>query len=304
MPNRMLRDGILKSERLNSVSRDAELHYRRMMSVADDYGRMEASARILGANVWAMRKDVTEEQVEAWTLELTSGERPLVLSYEVHGRKYLQVQDFNQRIRERNGEKAKSLYPDPPIVVAAMRGQAPPVAAKSGAAPSCAASRSECLGSEIQVPRSQIVVRGSETERGTAAQSSDPIKSTATGASEPCEPPCDDRDKLAWSLASDLMENHRRFVPGQVSQARGAFERVLASAVNPVAVATSIREAHCAFCVWWTEERRNKPRCFIPSLVKWIVDEDYLGAPKAAVATATEGQPWKKIAAQIEGRRG
>ena len=42
MPNRILRDGILMSPRVNVLSSEAELFYRRLMSVVDDYGRFSA----------------------------------------------------------------------------------------------------------------------------------------------------------------------------------------------------------------------------------------------------------------------
>ena len=43
MPNRILRDTILRSERVARLSPTAELFYRRLMSVADDYGRYYAN---------------------------------------------------------------------------------------------------------------------------------------------------------------------------------------------------------------------------------------------------------------------
>ena len=44
MPSRIIRDGILTSERINALTERAELFYRRLMSVVDDYGRFPANS--------------------------------------------------------------------------------------------------------------------------------------------------------------------------------------------------------------------------------------------------------------------
>ena len=38
MPSRVIRDGILESESVNALSWEAELFFRRLMSVVDDFG--------------------------------------------------------------------------------------------------------------------------------------------------------------------------------------------------------------------------------------------------------------------------
>ena len=40
MPSRILREGINTSPKVNALSPMAELFYRRLMTVADDYGRV------------------------------------------------------------------------------------------------------------------------------------------------------------------------------------------------------------------------------------------------------------------------
>ena len=39
MPNRMIREELLTCEKVNELSFGAEIFYRRLMSVADDFGR-------------------------------------------------------------------------------------------------------------------------------------------------------------------------------------------------------------------------------------------------------------------------
>ncbi len=40
MPNRIIREGILTSEAVNSLSWEAEVFFRRLLSVVDDFGRL------------------------------------------------------------------------------------------------------------------------------------------------------------------------------------------------------------------------------------------------------------------------
>lgn len=100
MPNRILRDGILDSKAVNSLSEQAELFYRRLMSVVDDYGRCEADADLLRVYCFPRRLESwPEERVSAALIETMSGPYPLVTVYEVLGKKFLQINNFGQRAR-------------------------------------------------------------------------------------------------------------------------------------------------------------------------------------------------------------
>jgi hypothetical protein len=116
MPNRILRDGIIESERVNTLSCGAELLYRRLMSKVDDYGRFYANPSLILAACYPLQLDrVSPSNVSAWLAECGQlpanvGEPlPLVTSYEVNGKKYLQINNFGQRTR------SESRFP-PPIV--------------------------------------------------------------------------------------------------------------------------------------------------------------------------------------------
>lgn len=109
MPTRILRDGILESERVDALSVDAELFYRRLMSRADDYGRYTADPVLLRSNLYPRRVDrVTIQQIETWLAECCDGNEPLVQVYEVFGKPYLQIVNFGQRVR------SESKYPPAP----------------------------------------------------------------------------------------------------------------------------------------------------------------------------------------------
>lgn len=108
MPSRILRDGILSSERVVALSGLAELFYRKLYSIVDDYGRYYAAPGTLRGACWPTAPErVTEAQIEKWLSECQQGEDPLITVYVVKGAKYLQINNFGQQIR------SKSKFPDP-----------------------------------------------------------------------------------------------------------------------------------------------------------------------------------------------
>ena len=81
MPNRIIRDGINTSTRINELSGGAELFYRRIISIVDDYGRYYGHPTTLRAACWPTRPDRhNDAEVGAWVAELTSGEPPLLVA--------------------------------------------------------------------------------------------------------------------------------------------------------------------------------------------------------------------------------
>src|ERR1043165_4726506 len=100
MPSRILREQILTSERVNALSLSAELFYRRLMSIVDDYGRTELQLQILRAKCYPLQLDrVTVDDVEAWLNECSSGADPLITIYSVGSKRYVEVSNFGQRTR-------------------------------------------------------------------------------------------------------------------------------------------------------------------------------------------------------------
>jgi len=103
MPTRILREGIISSERVNSLSERAELFYRKLMSVVDDYGRFYSNPiSILGA-CYPMRPNVCEADVKQMLSECISA--GLIVVY--GGGKYIVMLDFRQQTR------SKSKFPEP-----------------------------------------------------------------------------------------------------------------------------------------------------------------------------------------------
>ena len=111
MPSRILREGINSSSRINSLTPGAELFFRRLMSVVDDYGRFHGSPATLRAACWPTCPErVCEQDVSSWMAECLRPDkkgRKLIELYIVDGSPYLQIVDFGQKVR------SKSKFPQP-----------------------------------------------------------------------------------------------------------------------------------------------------------------------------------------------
>lgn len=102
--------GILTSESVNRLSWSAEVFYRRLMSVVDDFGRYDGRPAVLRASLYALKVDrVSEPDIGKWIRECE--EAALVRRYTVAAKPYLELQKFEQKIRA-----VKSKWPDPPTI--------------------------------------------------------------------------------------------------------------------------------------------------------------------------------------------
>ncbi len=104
MPTRILREGIITSEPVNRLSFEAEILYRRLMSVVDDYGRYYAHPSIVRANCYPLQLDrVSESSVKQSLSECESN----ALLFVFGDGKYIQLLKFRQQAR------ADSKFPEP-----------------------------------------------------------------------------------------------------------------------------------------------------------------------------------------------
>src|SRR5205809_487274 len=107
MGDRVIRSNILTSDSVNSLSWAAEVFYRRLMSVVDDFGRYDGRVAILKANIYPLQLDkVAESDIVKWRAECSKA--GLVRFYRVDGKEYLELLKFGQRLRA-----MKSKYPAP-----------------------------------------------------------------------------------------------------------------------------------------------------------------------------------------------
>ena len=107
MPNRILKESICTSENIDQLSPWAEIAFYRLMVNCDDYGRMDARAKILKSRLFPL-KDVSEGDIMIWLKELTGAD--LITVYDVDGKPYLQMKtwDRHQQVRAK-----RSKYPSP-----------------------------------------------------------------------------------------------------------------------------------------------------------------------------------------------
>jgi hypothetical protein len=111
MPVRLVRDGILTSEAVNSLNWAEEVFYRRLLSVVDDFGRYFASPKLLRAACYPLHIDkVSDSDIGKWLAACATA--ALVRVYPApDGKSYIEVQRFNQQIRAKT-----SKYPQPSVI--------------------------------------------------------------------------------------------------------------------------------------------------------------------------------------------
>lgn len=110
MPARLLREGILDSDAVNSLSPHAELFYRRLMSVVDDHGRFDGRIPIIRGRLYALQLDrIREADITRWIAECVKAS--LVRLYSVNSKPYIMMHKLNGNAKPRNPE---SKYPPPP----------------------------------------------------------------------------------------------------------------------------------------------------------------------------------------------
>lgn len=107
MPNRMLRDWT-QSDKMDELSCEAERFFVRLIMKADDFGGFWADTRLLKANLFPLKLDkIREADMLRWMAECQKA--GLIVLYEVNQKRYVQIQDFRQRL-----DKAKAKFPLPP----------------------------------------------------------------------------------------------------------------------------------------------------------------------------------------------
>lgn len=107
MPNRIIRDAILTSVPVSTLGWPEEVLYRRLMSVADDYGRCDALPQLVRSRCYPLQTDqVRVADITRW---LAACEKAgLIVLYEADGKPYLQIEKFGQQ------QRSASKFPPPP----------------------------------------------------------------------------------------------------------------------------------------------------------------------------------------------
>lgn len=106
MPNRIVREGILTSDRVDKLSPEAEVFYRRLMNKVDDFGLFDARLSILRTQLFPLRIDmISENSCARWLSDCVSA--GLIVVYSHDGKPYLKMLDTKWQTR------TEPKYPQP-----------------------------------------------------------------------------------------------------------------------------------------------------------------------------------------------
>jgi len=181
MPNRILRDAILTSERVASLGWAAEVFYRRLHSIVDDYGRHEAGHQLLRAKCYPLQTDsVRVADIARWMAECQKS--GLILVYGANGKQYLEVCDFGQQLR------SASKCPAPPanaghvqpLLAIDSNCEQPPANEHLGVSVSVSVDVSESV-SESVPPARKRATRAAKTSLPDGFALSERVKTWAAG---------------------------------------------------------------------------------------------------------------------------
>lgn len=111
MPNRILREGILTSARVDRLTEGGEIFYRRLMSRVDDHGRHESHPELLRTACYPLRVDrVKARHIIGWLAECEKA--ALLVTYKAGSKAYLQLIDWRQQVRS----ESKCPAPDAQVI--------------------------------------------------------------------------------------------------------------------------------------------------------------------------------------------
>jgi len=92
----MLRDWTA-SDRIDTLSFQAEVFFTRLIMKADDYGCFHANPKLLRANLFPLKSNVRDTDISRLVAECQ--EAGLIVIYDAEGKKYLEIAEFGQRMR-------------------------------------------------------------------------------------------------------------------------------------------------------------------------------------------------------------
>jgi len=98
MPNRVIREGFLDSEKINNLTEEEQNFFVRLMLITDDYGRFEARSELIRSRCYP----VSGTSPSLVSNMLTCLEKVgLITLYSVEGKNYLEIIQYNQRLRQK-----------------------------------------------------------------------------------------------------------------------------------------------------------------------------------------------------------
>lgn len=146
MPNRILRPW-LDSEAVNTLTDAEEVFFIRLIMAADDFGRFYGTPQLLKSYLYPLKDKRTADMPR---LVAACEKAGMIASYEVSGRRYIQILKFKQQVRT-----AESKFPEPPPEILARC----ETSKKRGAR--AKQMQSECVADDVQM---NITCEADETQ--------------------------------------------------------------------------------------------------------------------------------------------
>jgi hypothetical protein len=118
MPTRLVREGIISSDRVDKLDWQAEVFYRRLLNKVDDHGLYDARPSVLRSSLYPLRVDrVREADCTRWLVACEQA--GLIVLYDAEGKPYLKVLDTRWQTR------SEPKYPVPTTVNSGLQLQTP-----------------------------------------------------------------------------------------------------------------------------------------------------------------------------------
>lgn len=194
MPERMVKPDILTDEAVDRLSSDAEVFYRRLISVVDDFGRYDGRLTVLLAHLYPLKmRIVSESEIEKWLAECANA--GVLLRYVIDGKPFIAFTVFDQRLRAK-----KSKWPAP-LTSDDIRQQMPTNASKCPQMPANAAN-TETEASTDTEPKANT-----EGESDARTREEPPDESRKVPAQE--NPPLPENKPVRDPMAE--LENRQQF---------------------------------------------------------------------------------------------
>lgn len=180
------------------MSIEAETVFFHLLSIADDYGRYDARREILMADVFPLRREVSEEALERWLQQLAAAD--LIRFYEVNGEPYLYLPKWSewQRLRD-----SREKFPPPSADLddsAATRGNSPQPAARARARSENPNPNPSRESEEETGGAARAAARGLERAQRPLIEEPEPA---------PAVDPIDD-ERLGWPAVQDAFAAYGR----------------------------------------------------------------------------------------------
>lgn len=247
MPTRLLREGILESERVDKIGPMSELFYRRLMSVVDDYGCYTAAVRVLLSRCFPTRPVWADEPLIHTALHECE-QAGLIRIYKVNEHYYLEVLDFRQQVRAKNRK-----YPE----------------FKDGCLASANHLTNTCylspaLSSSAPTPTPTPSPHTSSTPNAPAI--------VLRGGFEPVSEPTESEPRY-WSARLYARHPKKRNLPLVQNWVVQRWEKES----SPIEFFREVDRVHLLWCK--TEDWKKKNGAFVPKLDEWLADDCWTAAP-------------------------